>query len=53
MNLIDIGKAVRTRREQLGLSQGQLAHLSGLSRQTVVGLEGAPLVIWASIAWDS
>jgi transcriptional regulator with XRE-family HTH domain len=30
MNLIDIGKAVRARREQLGLSQGQLAHLSGL-----------------------
>lgn len=43
MNLIDIGKAVRARREQLGLSQGQLAHLSGLSRQTVVGLEGGIL----------
>lgn len=43
MNLIDIGKAVRSRREELGLSQGQLAHLSGLSRQTVVGLEGGTL----------
>lgn len=43
MNLIDIGKAVRARREELGLSQLQLAHLSGLSRQTVVGLEGGTL----------
>ncbi|HEL2978406.1 TPA: helix-turn-helix domain-containing protein [Stenotrophomonas maltophilia] len=43
MNLIDIGKAVRARREELGLSQVQLAHLSGLSRQTVVGLERGTL----------
>lgn len=43
MNLIDIGTAVRARREALGLSQGQLAHMSGLSRQTVVGLEGGSL----------
>lgn len=39
MNLIDIGHAVRARRAELGLSQAQLAHLSGLSRQTLVGLE--------------
>jgi len=43
MNLSDIGIAVRARREALGLSQGQLAHLSGLSRQTVVGLENGRL----------
>ena len=43
MNLIDIGTAVRARREELGLSQGQLAHLSGLSRQTLVGLENGSL----------
>ena len=43
MNLIDIGTAVRTRREELGLSQSQLAHLSGLSRQTLVGLETGSL----------
>ena len=43
MNLIDIGQAVRARRAQLGLSQAQLAHLSGLSRQTLVGLENGSL----------
>lgn len=43
MNLIDIGHAVRARRAQLGLSQAQLAHLSGLSRQTLVGLENGTL----------
>ncbi|MCC8553270.1 helix-turn-helix domain-containing protein [Xanthomonas arboricola pv. pruni] len=42
MNLIDIGHAVRTRRAELGLSQAQLAHLSCLSRKTLVGLEKAP-----------
>lgn len=41
--LADIGRAVRTRRTELGLSQSQLAHLSGLSRQTVVGLENGSL----------
>ncbi|MFT4103680.1 MAG: helix-turn-helix domain-containing protein [Burkholderiaceae bacterium] len=44
MNLTDIGRSVRTRRAELGLSQTQLAHLSGLSRQTVVGLENGTLV---------
>lgn len=43
MNLNDIGRTVRTRRAELGLSQGQLAHLSGLSRQTLVGLENGTL----------
>lgn len=43
MNLTDIGSVVRARREELGLSQGQLAHLSGLSRQTLVGLENGGL----------
>jgi transcriptional regulator with XRE-family HTH domain len=43
MNLTDIGRAVRTRRSELGLSQAQLAHLSGLSRQTLVGLENGTL----------
>ncbi len=43
MNLIAIGRTVRARREALGLSQGQLAHLSGLSRQTLVGLENGTL----------
>ncbi|WP_066095246.1 helix-turn-helix transcriptional regulator [Xanthomonas massiliensis] len=43
MNLIDIGHAVRIRRTELGLSQAQLAHLSGLSRQTLVGLENGTL----------
>ncbi len=43
MNLTDIGIAVRARREELGLSQGQLAQLSGLSRQTLVGLENGSL----------
>jgi transcriptional regulator with XRE-family HTH domain len=43
MNLADIGHAVRARRMELGLSQSQLAHLSGLSRQTLVGLENGTL----------
>lgn len=43
MNLIAIGRTVRARREELGLSQVQLAHLSGLSRQTLVGLENGTL----------
>lgn len=43
MNLTDIGHAVRARRTELGLSQVQLAHLSGLSRQTLVGLENGTL----------
>ena len=43
LNLIDMGRSVRTRRAELGLSQAQLSHLSGLSRQTLVGLENGTL----------
>lgn len=43
MNLTQIGQAVRARRETLGLTQAQLAQLSGLSRQTLVGLENGAL----------
>lgn len=43
MNLNDIGHAVRVRRAELGMSQAQLAHLSDLSRQTLVGLENGTL----------
>ena len=38
-----MGHAVRARRIELGLTQGQLALLSGLSRQTLVGLENGTL----------
>ena len=43
MNLDIVGAAVRERREALGLTQAKLAHLSGLSRQTLVGLEAGTL----------
>jgi transcriptional regulator with XRE-family HTH domain len=43
MNLIDIGHVVGARRAELGLTQAQLSHLSGLSRQTLVGLENGTL----------
>lgn len=43
MNLIDIGQVVGARRVELGMTQAQLAHLSGLSRQTVAGLENGTL----------
>lgn len=43
LNLIDMGRSVRARRAELGLSQAQLSHLSGLSRQTLVGLENGTL----------
>ena len=43
MNLIEIGHVVGARRAELGLTQAQLAHLSGLSRQTLVGLENGTL----------
>ena len=43
MNLIEIGHVVGARRAELGLTQVQLAHLSGLSRQTLVGLENGNL----------
>lgn len=43
VNLIDLGRCVRSRRAELGLSQPQLAHLSGVSCQTLVGLENGTL----------
>lgn len=44
MNLADIGQLVHARRSALGLSQAQLATLSGLSRATINQLEGGTLV---------
>jgi transcriptional regulator with XRE-family HTH domain len=44
MNLADIGQFVHARRTALGLSQAQLAAMSGLSRATVNQLEGGSLV---------
>lgn len=43
MQLVEIAKAVRGRREALGLSQARLAKLAGLSRATVNQLENATL----------
>lgn len=43
MNLVEIGRCVRARRAELGLSQARLAHLSGVSRQKLVGLENGTL----------
>lgn len=42
-HLNTIGAAIRMRRTQLGLSQARLAQLSGLSRQTLSGLENGTL----------
>jgi len=44
MNLADIGQLVQARRSALGLSQAQLATMSGLSRATINQLEGGTLV---------
>lgn len=43
LNLAEVGAAVRARRNALGISQVRLAHLSGLSRQTIGGLESGAL----------
>jgi transcriptional regulator with XRE-family HTH domain len=43
MNLQEIGKLVRTRREVIGLSQQRLARLAGLSRTTINLLETGSL----------
>jgi transcriptional regulator with XRE-family HTH domain len=43
MNLFEIGALVQNRREQLELTQIQLARMSGLSRATVKQLEGGTL----------
>lgn len=43
LNLMEVGETVQARRNALGLSQTRLAHLSGLSRQTISGLESGAL----------
>ena len=43
MDLSNLGTIIRERREVLGLTQSRLAQLSGLSRQTLVGLEAGAL----------
>jgi len=43
VDLSNLGTIIRERREALGLTQSQLALLSGLSRQTLVGLEAGAL----------
>jgi transcriptional regulator with XRE-family HTH domain len=43
LNLAEIGAIVHARRNALGISQVRLAHLSGLSRQTISGLESGAL----------
>lgn len=43
LNLAEVGAAIQARRDALGISQGRLAHLSGLSRQTISGLESGTL----------
>ncbi len=42
-DLANLGTIIRERREALGLTQSRLAQLSGLSRQTLVGLEAGAL----------
>lgn len=44
MDLSTLGTLVRERREALGLTQLKLAQMSGLSRQTLVGLEAGALI---------
>lgn len=44
MNLPEMGQLIRQRREALGLSQGLLARMGGLSRATVNQLENGTLV---------
>ena len=43
MNLLDLGVLTRNRRTELGLSQAQLASMSGLSRTTINLLENGSL----------
>ncbi len=43
MDLNTVGSAIRTRRDALGITQAKLAQMSGLSRQTIVGLEAGAL----------
>ena len=43
VDLSNLGTIIRERREALGLTQSRLAQLSGLSRQTLGGLEAGAL----------
>lgn len=43
MDLTSLGTIIRERCEALGLTQSRLAQLSGLSRQTLVGLDAGAL----------
>ncbi len=43
VDLFRLGTIIRERRETLGLTQSKLAQMSGLSRQTLVGLEAGAL----------
>lgn len=43
LNLTEIGAVVHARRNALGISQVRLARFSGLSRQTISGLESGTL----------
>ncbi|WP_022983007.1 helix-turn-helix domain-containing protein [Ideonella sp. B508-1] len=44
MNILhELSQAVRTRRQEMGLSQQALARLAGLSRATIVALEGGTI----------
>ena len=43
MDLANLGTIIRERRAALGLTQARLAQLSGVSRQTLVGLEAGAL----------
>ena len=43
MELSQLGTIIRERRESLGLTQSRLAQMSGVSRQTLVGLEAGAL----------
>jgi transcriptional regulator with XRE-family HTH domain len=43
VDLSNLGTTIRERREALGLTQSRLAQLSGLSRQTLGGLEAGAL----------
>jgi DNA-binding XRE family transcriptional regulator len=43
VDLSNQGTIIRERREALGLTQSRLAQLSGLSRQTLAGLEAGPV----------
>ncbi|WP_118178493.1 helix-turn-helix transcriptional regulator [Paraburkholderia phosphatilytica] len=43
MNIRNVGETVRVRREQIGLTQGRLAKLANLSRQTIHQLEAGTI----------